>query len=82
MFFSGSTYDQDSFLEAPSNVLRDFRCNDAGIYVQGALEKELRHYSSLTAGCTIPLQIGGSLFLFKVEQILDGADLKGLELQI
>ncbi|OEH77547.1 ubiquitin fusion degradation protein ufd1ap [Cyclospora cayetanensis] len=39
--------------------------------IQGALERELRHFSSLTAGTRIPMKIAGTLFLFKVEKILD-----------
>ncbi|XP_026190252.1 uncharacterized protein LOC34619447 [Cyclospora cayetanensis] len=33
--------------------------------------RELRHFSSLTAGTRIPMKIAGTLFLFKVEKILD-----------
>lgn len=39
---------------------------------QGALERELSHYSSLTAGCTVPIRIKGSLYLLKVNALLDG----------
>ncbi|KAL8433833.1 hypothetical protein ACSSS7_003577 [Eimeria intestinalis] len=38
--------------------------------IQGALERELRHYSALTAGTRIPIKLESRLFLFEVEQIL------------
>ncbi|KAL8435716.1 hypothetical protein Efla_004655 [Eimeria flavescens] len=47
-----------------------FSQSEAAGGLQEALETELRHYSSLTAGTSIPLKIGRRLFLFTVEQIL------------
>ncbi|KAL8275703.1 hypothetical protein Esti_000266 [Eimeria stiedai] len=38
--------------------------------VQKALERELRHYSALTAGTCIPIKLGTRIFLFNVEQVL------------